>query len=84
MKERLDQARGMIGDSVASSRTDAAPFHLAQKAATSSTLSFGRIAKPLRGGGGSAAASAAIASASPPLAGTNANPLARLQNEESG
>ncbi|EPT06161.1 hypothetical protein FOMPIDRAFT_1021204 [Fomitopsis schrenkii] len=56
----------------------------AQKAATSSTLSFGRIAKPLRGGGGSAAASAAIASASPPLAGTNANPLARLQNEESG
>ncbi|KZT67729.1 kinesin-domain-containing protein [Daedalea quercina L-15889] len=56
----------------------------AQKAATSSTLTFSRIAKPLRGGGGSAAASAAIASTTPPLAGNNANPLARLQNEESG
>ncbi|KAH9926211.1 kinesin heavy chain [Fomitopsis serialis] len=56
----------------------------AQKAATSSTLSFGRIAKPLRGGGGSAAASAAMTNTSPSLAGNNASPLARLQNEESG
>ncbi|KAI0957327.1 hypothetical protein AcW1_005753 [Taiwanofungus camphoratus] len=55
----------------------------AQKAASSSPLSFGRIAKPLRGGGGAAGA-AAPASTSPSLAMNSANPLARLQNEDSG
>lgn len=55
----------------------------AQKAASSSPLSFGRIAKPLRGGGGSAA-SAAATSTSPSLGSTSANPLARIQNEETG
>lgn len=56
----------------------------AQKAATSSPLGFGRIAKPLRGGGGLAAST----SVPVPIAGgggaSNANPLARLQNEEAG
>ncbi|KAH7889680.1 P-loop containing nucleoside triphosphate hydrolase protein [Phlebopus sp. FC_14] len=53
----------------------------AQKA---STLSFGRIAKPLRGGGGSSVAAGAtsgpipVSGGGPPLA----NPLARIQNEE--
>ncbi|KAH8106973.1 kinesin heavy chain [Cristinia sonorae] len=55
----------------------------AQKAATSSPLSFGRIAKPLRGGGG-ASVSAANTSPNPGLGGGSANPLARLQNEEAG
>ncbi|OCH94990.1 kinesin heavy chain [Obba rivulosa] len=54
----------------------------AQKANSSSPLSFGRIAKPLRGGGG-AAASATVSSTSSPGA-SSANPLARVQNEESG
>lgn len=53
----------------------------AQKAASSSPLSFGRIAKPLRGGGG-----AAPAPMNSPPAGFpgNMNPLARVQNEDSG
>ncbi|KAI0062276.1 kinesin heavy chain [Artomyces pyxidatus] len=53
----------------------------AQKAATTSTLSFGRIAKPLRGGGGSGPTPVAGPT---PIAGggASANPLARLQNEE--
>jgi len=54
----------------------------AQKAA-SSPLSFGRIAKPLRGGGGAPAA----ASIPTPISGGGGNsssPLGRLQNEESG
>ncbi|OBZ75576.1 Kinesin heavy chain [Grifola frondosa] len=55
----------------------------AQKAASSSPLSFGRIAKPLRGGGG-ASASAATTGTSPSPSANSANPLARLQNEESG
>ncbi|KAH9951940.1 kinesin heavy chain [Amylocystis lapponica] len=55
----------------------------AQKAASSSPLNFGRIAKPLRGGGG-AAASAGTAGTSPTMATGSANPLARLQNEEGG
>lgn len=53
----------------------------AQKAASSSPLSFGRIAKPLRGGGGNAAA---ITSTGPSPTASSANPLARLQNEDSG
>ncbi|KAJ3551915.1 hypothetical protein NM688_g4433 [Phlebia brevispora] len=51
----------------------------AQKAAASSPLSFGRIAKPLRGGGG---ASSSAASSSSPTVGSGSNPLSRLQNEE--
>ncbi|CAL1704439.1 unnamed protein product [Somion occarium] len=53
----------------------------AQKAA-SSPLSFGRIAKPLRGGGG---ANASVVNTSPnssSVSSGSANPLARLQNEE--
>ncbi|KAF9005674.1 kinesin heavy chain [Cyathus striatus] len=50
----------------------------AQKAATSSPLNFGRIAKPLRGGGGAAPASSSSSQSSI----ASANPLARLQNEE--
>lgn len=53
----------------------------AQKAASSSPLSFGRIAKPLRGGGGNAAA---ITGTGPSPTAGSANPLARLQNEDSG
>ncbi|KAI0737068.1 hypothetical protein BC629DRAFT_1569023, partial [Irpex lacteus] len=53
---------------------------LAQKAA-SSPLSFGRIAKPLRGGGGAAPANPA-SSTSPTLGASSANPLTRLQNDE--
>ncbi|KAF8559592.1 kinesin heavy chain [Imleria badia] len=59
----------------------------AQKASNTSTLSFGRIAKPLRGGGGSAAA-AGISGGSTQATGgsgpSSANPLARIQNEEGG
>ncbi|KAL0581723.1 hypothetical protein V5O48_000305 [Marasmius crinis-equi] len=55
----------------------------AQKAA-SSPLSFGRIAKPLRGGGGTASSS----SGPTPISGggnpPSASPLSRLQNEEAG
>ncbi|VDB83016.1 unnamed protein product [Peniophora sp. CBMAI 1063] len=54
----------------------------AQKAATTSSLSFaGRIAKPLRGGGGAAP----VPSGPTPISGGGAasgSPLARLQNEE--
>ncbi|KAA1471145.1 kinesin heavy chain [Dentipellis sp. KUC8613] len=53
----------------------------AQKAATTSSLSFGRIAKPLRGGGG-AAPSAASGPTPVSGGGMSANPLSRLQNEE--
>jgi len=53
----------------------------ASKAATSTPLNFGRIAKPLRGGGGGGPAPAASGI---PTSTTLANPLARLQNEEGG
>lgn len=54
----------------------------AQKAAASSPLNFGRIAKPLRGGGGGAATTT-LASPTPISGGgASANPLSRLQNEE--
>ncbi|KAF9052650.1 kinesin heavy chain [Panaeolus papilionaceus] len=54
----------------------------AQKA-TGSTLSFGRIAKPLRGGGGSGNA---VVNSTPSsnISAPSANPLARIQAEESG
>ena len=56
-------------------------FRTAQKAAASTPLSFGRIAKPLRGGGGGPPATG---SAPHPITGGGANPLARLQAEETG
>ncbi|KAM6500506.1 kinesin heavy chain [Amanita muscaria] len=52
----------------------------AQKAAAGSPLSFGRIAKPLRGGGGQQTSN----STSPMISTSNANPLMRVQNEEGG
>ena len=52
----------------------------AQKAAASSPLSFGRIAKPLRGGGGSASTNAS--STSPSVGASAASPLSRVQNDE--
>lgn len=52
----------------------------AQKAAASSPLSFGRIAKPLRGGGGAASTNAS--STNPSAGASAANPLARVQNDE--
>lgn len=53
----------------------------AQKAAISSPLSFGRIAKPLRGGGGGASTNAS--STSPSVGASGASPLGRVQNDES-
>lgn len=60
---------------------------LAQKSANATSLNFGRIAKPLRGGGGAVSAS----SSGPPPApssgagyGGSANPLARVQQEDAG
>ena len=54
---------------------------LAQKAVASSSLNFGRIAKPLRGGGGTGAVSTQTL---PSSGGGPANPIARLQNEDAG
>ena len=86
VKERLDQARGELSlialPSFSVSEcglTHFPPRHPAQKAASGSPLSFGRIAKPLRGGGGSAAAATTGAG---PASPSMANPLARVQNEE--
>ncbi|KAF9227907.1 hypothetical protein BS17DRAFT_411374 [Gyrodon lividus] len=57
----------------------------AQKASNTSTLSFGRIAKPLRGGGGSAVAAGITGGPTPvPGSGASANALTRIQNEEGG
>ncbi|KAI9571537.1 kinesin heavy chain [Boletus coccyginus] len=60
----------------------------AQKASNTSTLSFGRIAKPLRGGGGGSAAAAGITGSSMQATGgsgpSSAHPLTRIQNEEGG
>ncbi|EEB95544.1 hypothetical protein MPER_05468, partial [Moniliophthora perniciosa FA553] len=55
----------------------------AQKAA-SSPLSFGRIAKPLRGGGGSMPLSSVPVPISGGGSASSANPLSRLQAEEAG
>jgi len=57
----------------------------AQKGAVSSPLSFaGRIAKPLRGGGGGVVPRASTETVAAPVAVAPANPLSRVQNEESG
>ena len=55
----------------------------AQKAATSSPINFGRIAKPLRGGGGAAPSAPTASGPSGGFSGS-VNPLARVQNEDSG
>ncbi|KLO10673.1 kinesin-domain-containing protein [Schizopora paradoxa] len=55
----------------------------AQKAASSSPISFGRIAKPLRGGGGGGAQPTPTSSAPSAFVGSS-NPLARVQNEDAG
>jgi kinesin family protein 5 len=75
VKERLDQARGR--SHIYSLKTPVIDHEsLASKAATTSTLSFGRIAKPLRGGGGSTTTANPV-----PTSASSANPLARLQEE---
>jgi kinesin family member 5 len=56
-------------------------IYLAQKAVASSHLNFGRIAKPLRGGGGGPTATGSAPQA---ISGGGANPLTRLQAEETG
>lgn len=87
VKDRLDQARGKLcRDRAPTGRVltglNAFP---AQKAAASSPLNFGRIAKPLRGGGGGGSNTSAGPSNGPiPIQGGSANPLARLQSEETG
>ncbi|KAG6814358.1 hypothetical protein H0H92_010944 [Tricholoma furcatifolium] len=54
----------------------------AQKAATASPLSFGRIAKPLRGGGGAAGPTGAMPAAIGGGIGAGNPALARIQNDE--
>lgn len=75
VKERLDQARGWVYHSLvwASLKN-----YIAQKAPAASPLSFGRIAKPLRGGGGAVPYSTTAPAGASPVP----NSLARLQNEE--
>ncbi|KAL5511850.1 hypothetical protein ACEPAH_5068 [Sanghuangporus vaninii] len=56
----------------------------AQKTTSSSPLNFGRIAKPLRGGGGAAPSVPTMSPSSSSGFSGSMNPLARVQNEESG
>lgn len=57
----------------------------AQRTANASSLNFGRIAKPLRGGGGNVGGGApGTTSSSGGYSSSSANPLARLQGEDSG
>jgi kinesin family protein 5 len=80
VKERLDQARGkffLIGPNFRHPDN----LILAQKAAVSSSLNFGRIAKPLRGGGGLSNVASPVV---PPVGTSSASALSRLQNEEGG
>lgn len=79
VKERLDQARGTYMESMCG-MSAFSWIRVAQKAASSSPLNFGRIAKPLRGGGGVAQGPVPITGGG----GSSANPLSRLQGEESG
>lgn len=78
VKERLDQARGLssLKHGLRSSIPD--KFSTAQKVPAASSLSFGRIAKPLRGGGGAAPPPAPIGPS------VTSNQLSRVQNEEAG
>jgi kinesin family protein 5 len=76
VKERLDQARGTCF-----TRSEfPLPIPVAAQKVVASPLSFGRIAKPLRGGGGVSNST----NSGPLVAASSANPLARLQNEEGG
>ncbi len=79
VKQRLEQARGTFACSFWVRFT--LKGIIAAKASTASPLGFGRIQKPLRGGGGAAPGSIPV-----PITGGggSANPLARLQTEESG
>ena len=72
VKERLDQARGEL-DSVRDGDAELLTLYTAQKAAASSPLNFGRIAKPLRGGRPTEHGA---------VTGGGASPLARIQGEE--
>lgn len=82
VKERLDQARGKYFSITPCALNNKLCFLVAQKAANSSPLNFGRIAKPLRGGGG---ASAGPTGGPIPISGGGGgSTLARLQNEEAG
>ena len=54
----------------------------AQRTANASSLNFGRIAKPLRGGGGNVGGGAPGTTSSGGY--SSANPLVRLQGEDSG
>ncbi|KAL5533324.1 hypothetical protein ACEPAF_5100 [Sanghuangporus sanghuang] len=56
----------------------------AQKMTSSSPLNFGRIAKPLRGGGVAAPSVPTMSASSSSGFSGSMNPLARVQNEESG
>lgn len=58
-------------------------FFTAQRTANASSLNFGRIAKPLRGGGGNMGGGAP-GTASSSGGYSSANPLARLQGDDSG
>ena len=84
VKDRLDQARGKS----IQTHTDLLIHYwcAAQKASVTSTLSFGRIAKPLRGGGGTSAMGTTNAAPTPITGGgiSTSNPLARLQNDDAG
>jgi kinesin family member 5 len=83
VKDRLEQARGNWELLLLATQEIDSCASIAQKAAASTTLNFGRIAKPLRGGGGSA--STPTNTAPTPLAGGGGgNPIARLQSEETG
>lgn len=79
VKERLDQARGTSVEGITVFFLN--PMSTAQKAAAASPLTFGRIAKPLRGGGGSQQPTIGATSSITP---GGANPLSRIQNEEGG
>jgi kinesin family protein 5 len=85
VKDRLDQARGMALSSLVNfvgPLTITGRFSLvAQKAASASPLTFGRIAKPLRGGGGVAPPASIVPSSISPGVPSQLN---RIQNEEGG
>lgn len=57
----------------------------AQRTANASSLNFGRVAKPLRGGGGGGGSGiGGGAGMTSPSGYSSANPLARLQGEDGG
>jgi kinesin family member 5 len=86
VKERLEQARCEYYLCFFSAVTGyALMMKPAQKNANSTSLNFGRIAKPLRGGGGAPPPPAAPSTgAAFSMGGGSANPLARLQEDGNG